>query len=97
MEALSVVEHLDVVGDQETESCEISAGLEQDFGGDLGDDFVPSGAGGSSGADAHGPFAGWDCKYQLFETDAERTSRSRSVPAAPRCRGSVGRAVMVIA
>lgn len=67
--------------DRETESCEISAGVDQDFGGDPGGDFVPSGAGGSSGADAHDPFAGWDCEYQLLETDAESDAHAGERPS----------------
>lgn len=67
--------------DRETESCEISAGMEQDFGGDLGDDFTPSGASGASGADAHGPLAGWDCEYQLLKTDAESDAHAGERPS----------------
>src|SRR5690606_32878914 len=69
------------IRDRETEWCEISAGLEQDFDGDLGDDFVPSGAVGSSGADAHDPLAGWDCEYQLLETDAESDAHAGERPS----------------
>src|SRR5690606_11830463 len=67
--------------DRAAGSCEISAGLEPDCGGDLGDDFAPSGAGGSGGADAHDPLAGWDCEYKLLDTDAESDAHAGERPS----------------